>query len=174
MLTNRMALWIAAVLLLSSVTAAQIFKGKLSTPKQPTIIYNRVDVKNVTFEKASVDFVFIVDNPNSFGIDNVFADYELFLKDQSAGSGKDMKFKIAASGKSELKMPLDIVYLHVFKSAEGLTKAILGGQKSIPFRLQTKFKIDLKVKKFEIPVTATGEIPLPGIKSAPGTSVLPK
>ncbi len=174
MLARRIVICAATVLLSTSPIEAQIFKGKLSAPKEPTIKYDRVEIKKITFETANVDFVFIVDNPNSFGIDNVFADYELFLKEQSAGSGKDMRFKIAASGKSELKMPMDIVYLHVFKSAEELTKAILAGQKTIPFRLETKFKIDLKVKKFEIPVTAKGEIPLPELKANAGSNILAK
>jgi len=168
----RSLLYGTVVLSFVSFSSGQLLKGKLSTPKKPTITYDSVVVNSVTFEKANVDFIFTVDNPNSFGIDNVLVDYELFLKEQSAGSGKDMKFKVAASGKSPLKMPLDVVYLHVFKSAAELTKAIVAGQKTLPFRLETKFKLDLKVKKFEIPVTAKGEIPLPTASATPGTKGL--
>ncbi len=157
-----------------SVSIAQIVTGKPSSPKKPEITYEKVDVKNVLPDKVCVDFVFLVNNPNTFGIDNVFADYELFLKKQPAGSGKDMKFDIAAAGKSELKMPMEILYSHAFKSSEELTKAVLSGQKTIPFRLETKFKIPLGILRVEIPVTATGDLPLPEIRSTPTGKALPK
>lgn len=157
-----------------SISYAKFPKNFLSVPKKPTIVYNRVDVKNVTMEKTNVDFVFIVDNPNPFGIENVYADYELFLKGNSTATGKDMKFTIPGNGKSELKLPLEIKYLKVFKSAEELTKTILGGAKTIPFKLEIKFKIDLKGIKFVIPITAHGEIPLPKIESLPKTVLQPK
>jgi len=146
---------------------AQFPKGKLAPPKKPSIVYNRVDIKQVTMEKTLVEFVYIVDNPNSFGIDNVLADYELFLKGNSTAVGKDMKFTIPGNGKSELKLPLEINYVNVFKSAEELTKSILGGAKTIPFRLDITFKIDMKMLKFNIPISAEGELPLPEAKDAP-------
>jgi len=157
-----------------SVVNAQLLKGKLSAPKKPTIVYDHVDVKKVTMEKTDVEFVFIVDNPNTFGIDDVLADYELFLKGNSTATGKDMKFTIPANGKSELKLPMEINYVHVFKSAEELTKAVLGGAKTIPFRLDITFKIDLKVTKFDIPITAEGELPLPEVNPAPSAPKVDK
>ena len=149
-----------------SVSFAQFPKMKLSQPKKPSINYDRADVKSVTMEKTLVEFVYIVDNPNSFGIDNVLADYELFLKGNSTAVGKDMKFTIPGNGKSELRLPLEINYVNVFKSAEELTKSILGGAKTIPFRLDITFHIDLKVFKFDIPISAEGELPLPEVKPA--------
>lgn len=114
-----------------------------------------------------MEFVYLVDNPNSFGIDDVFIGYELFLKGQNAGSVKDMKVSIAASGKSELKIPMDIAYKDAFKSIEELTKAILAGRRTIPFRLETMFKIQIGLLRVQKPVTATGEIPLPEPKQIP-------
>ena len=67
---------------------AQLPKGKLSPPKKPTIVFDSVEIKSVTMEKTDVVFVYIVDNPNSFAIDNVLADYELFLKGNGTGSRK--------------------------------------------------------------------------------------
>ena len=72
MSNSRTVLSVAALLIVCSTSGAQIFKHKLAAPKEPTITYNRVEVKKVTFQKASVDFVFVVDNPNSFGIDRSF------------------------------------------------------------------------------------------------------
>ncbi len=164
---NNSFLKIAVLLLLCTVSVvyAQFPKWKLSPPKKPTVVYDHVDIKNVTMEKTEIEFVYIVDNPNSFGIDNVLADYELFLKGNSTAVGKDMKFTIPGNGKSEFKLPLEINYVNAFKSIEELTKSILGGAKTIPFRLDITFKIDLKVLKFEIPISAEGELPLPEVKT---------
>ncbi|MEI7907287.1 MAG: LEA type 2 family protein, partial [Bacteroidota bacterium] len=80
--------------------------------------------------------------------------------------GKDMKFTIPASGKSELKLPLEINYVNVFKSAAELTKAVLGGEKTIHFKMDILFKINWKVLKFNVPISAEGELPLPEVKPA--------
>ena len=154
-----------------SMVYAQLPKGKLSPPKKPTIVFDSVEIKSVTMEKTDVVFVYIVDNPNSFAIDNVLADYELFLKGNSTAVGKDVKFTIPASSKSKLNLPLEINYVHVFKSAEELTKAILGGAKTIPFQLDITFKIDLKGLKFKIPISTKGELPLPEGKATPDLKV---
>lgn len=152
--------------LLFGIAFGQFPKVKIAAPQKPTIVYDRVDVKSVTMEKTEIEFVYIVDNPNSVGIDGVLADYELFLKGNSTAVGKDMKFTIPAGGKSELKLPLEINYVNVFKSAADLTKAVLGGEKTIPFKMDILFKIDWKVLKFNVPITAEGELPLPEVKPA--------
>lgn len=175
MTSKRFGLFLAVLLLSSAALFAQFPKMKIAPPQKPTIVYDRVDIKSVTMEKTEIEFVYIVDNPNSVGIDGVLADYELFLKGNSTATGKDMKFTIAAGGKSELKLPLEINYVNVFKSAAELTKAVLGGEKTIPFKMDILFKIDWKVLKFNVPITAEGELPLPEIKpSAPAPADIKK
>jgi LEA14-like dessication related protein len=145
---------------------AQLPKIKLSTPKKPTVVYDRMDVKAIKAKKAEVEFVYMVENPNAFGVDHVKADYELFLKGKSAAKGKDVNFTIPANTKQEFKLPLEINYLDAFESAGALSKAILSGKKSIPFQMDMTFKIEVKILKFEVPVTAKGDLPLPNAKSA--------
>ena len=162
------------LLFLSALSSAQLSKMKLAPPKKPTIEYDRVDVKSVSMEKTDVEFVYKVDNPNSVGIDGVLADYELFLKGNSTATGKDMKFTIPANGKSELKIPLEINYAKVFNSAEELTKSIMGGAKTVHFKMDILFKINWNVLKFNIPISAEGELPLPEIKTTPKVNVKKK
>jgi len=144
---------------------AQLPKLKLSAPKKPTVVYDRMDVKSIKAKKVKVEFVYIVDNPNSFGVDHIKADYELFLKGKPTAKGKDVKFTIPAKTKQEFRLPLEINYLDAFKSAGALTKAIAGGKKSIPFKMDITFKIKVKVLKFDVPITAKGDLPLPKAKS---------
>ncbi len=98
MTSKRFGLFLAVLLLSSAALFAQFPKMKIAPPQKPTIVYDRVDIKSVTMEKTEIEFVYIVDNPNSVGIDGVLADYELFLKGNSTATGKDMKFTIAAGG----------------------------------------------------------------------------
>lgn len=138
-----------------------------SALKTPEITYDRFEVKRITLDKADVDFIFIVNNPNPLGLDDITADYELFLKGQSTAQGKDIKFAVKPNSKSEIRLPAEISYIKAFKSAEILTEAVVSGQKSVPFTLNTVFKIDVKVATFSIPVTSKGDLPLPEFKVNP-------
>lgn len=144
---------------------AQLPKLKLSAPKKPEVVYDRMDVKSIKAKKAKVEFVYIVDNPNSFGVDHIKADYELLLKGKSAAKGKDVTFTIPAKTKQEFKLPLEINYLDAFESAGMLAKTIAKGKKSIPFQMDITFKIEVKPLKFDVPITTKGDLPLPKAKA---------
>jgi len=88
-----------------------------STFKAPEIAYDRFEVKRIMLDKADVDFIFIVNNPNALGLDDISTDYELFLKDQSTAQGKDVKFSIKPNSKSEIRLPAEISYIKAFRSA---------------------------------------------------------
>ncbi len=140
--------------------------------KKPEITYKKVDVKQVTFRDTKVEFVYSVDNPNPVGLQNISVDYELYLGVTSRPSsgtaptaaGKNVKFNVKAKSVSEFRLPMTINYEAFFKSAEKLTKIILGGQKTIPFVLETRFTLNLKILKFSIPVEVKGQLPLPEVK----------
>ena len=132
-----------------------------SNLKKPEITYDRFEVKRIAPDKTEVEFIFILNNPNPLGLDNISADYELFLKGQSTAQSKDVKLSVKPNSKSEIRLPAEINYIKAFKSAEILTEAVIRGQKSIPFTLNAVFKIDVKLSTFKIPVTAKGDLPLP-------------
>jgi LEA14-like dessication related protein len=142
---------------------------------KPTVTYDRVEVKRITFEKAHVEFVFLVDNPNPLGLDHLLLDYELFLKGKSAASGRGMKFAVKPKGRSELRLPGEIDYIRLFTSGELLTRAITRGERHIPFTLQGTFRSDVKMLKYAQPIKAEGVLPLPehGGRPAPGPAQRP-
>jgi hypothetical protein len=127
----------------------------------PENTYDRFEVKRLAPDKTEVEFIFILNNPNPLGLDNISAGYELFLKGQSTAQGKDVKFSAKPNSRSEIRLPADINYIKAFKSAEILAEAVIRGQKTIPFTLNAVFKIDVKSATFNIPVAAKGELPLP-------------
>ena len=174
MKSKQHAIAAGTVLLIGSVALLCSFSVGSLKPKEPTIKYEKVDVKKVSFKETKVEFVYSVENPNSIGLENVVADYELFLgaKDSPAEgtaptvSGKDVTFNIKAKDTSEFRLPMDLNYEGIFKSAAELTRIIVGGQKSIPFVLKTTFHLDLKILKFKIPIESKGELPLPEVSGS--------
>ncbi len=164
---NRSVLLAVVIsLFISQFAYGQAWKKlKAAAPKKPIVTYDRFEVVSTSFDKTVIDFVYIVDNPNAIGLDHIFVDYELFVKEQSMALGKDIKFQIKAKSKSELRLQAEFNYTKVFKSAAILAKTVIGGEKSVPFTIKTNFKVDLKLIKFNIPLTAEGDIPLPKIKT---------
>jgi LEA14-like dessication related protein len=162
---------LAICLLVILVGGVSLFalSAKLEKPK---ITYVKYEVKKVTFKDTKVDFIYSIDNPNPVGLKHISVDYALYLgyKEKPAntpptGTGRNVTFDVKAKGVSPFVLPLTINYEGFYKSAARLTKVILGGQKTIPFVLDTTFTLNLKILKFKIPVEAKGELPLPDVKN---------
>lgn len=151
--------------LVSSANAGWRDKVSSVSLKEPTVTFQEYKIKKSTQKYVDIDFMFIVDNPNPVGVNHVMLDYELFVKGNSAGSGKDMKLKIKSKAKTPLTIPLRVKYLDVFKSSKALTKAIVSGKKSIPFTFDLVCKLNLKLLKFSTLTKVEGEMPLPDAKS---------
>lgn len=148
------------LLLISSCSFDKLFMSVLEKPK---ITFDSVNIKNVTFEKTELDFIYIVDNPNKVGLDYVFMDYEVFLKDRSILKSTNMKYTIKANAETKVKVPIEINFVDFFHSIKNLTNAIIDGEKTIDYRMETKFRVNMKLLKFNIPVVKEGELPLPKI-----------
>jgi hypothetical protein len=150
------------------ILAAGIFCSFSAGLKKPVISYEKYVVKKVTIRDTKVNFVYSVDNPNPVGLKRVSADYEMYLwyreKPKNTppfGKVKNVKFDVKARAQSPFVLPMTINYEGFFKSSSRLAKAVLGGQKTVPFVLETTFTLNLKILKFRIPVEAKGELPLP-------------
>jgi LEA14-like dessication related protein len=141
--------------------------------QKPDIKYDKYEVKKITFRDTRVDFLYLIDNPNPVGLKNIMVDYKMYLgyKDSPAKgtpptmSGKDVKVDVKKKAVSVFRLPMTINYEGFFKSAKKLKEIIIGGQKTIPFVLQTTFKLNLNILKFDIPVEVKGELPLPELSA---------
>lgn len=147
---------------------------------EPKIRYEKFEVNKVTLQDTSVSFHYTVDNPNPLGLDNIGADYELWLGEKEVPqgqpatlSGKDVKFSVKAKSVSPFVLPMTVNYEGFFHSAGELAKVLATGQKTIPFTLKTVFHLDLTILKFSIPITTSGDLPLPEVSPVGGIT-LPK
>ncbi len=134
--------------------------------KKPTITYLRTEVTGVSLEKVKANVIFQAVNPNKVSLDMVSMDYQLFLEGSKALSGEGLKFNFLADSTTEFTVPVEVQYSSFFKTAENLTKAVLGGKKTASFTVKTVFIVDLTMITVEMPVNISGELPLPEI-SAP-------
>ncbi len=132
--------------------------------KKQEIKYLRTEVTKVTKEKVDANVVFRDVNHTSANLDNVSADYELFLEGQKVASGQNLKFNFKANDTTEFVIPVEAKYLDLFKTTENLAKAIINGKKTVKYQARTRVTINLMGVSLTIPVNAEGELPMPEIE----------
>lgn len=159
-MTVRLFAIVAAVLLIAGCSGLP--EGSL---KKPIINYKRTDVTGVSLEKVNANIILSAENPNDVSLDFVSMDYELFIEGEKVVKGDGLKFNFQAKATTEIAVPVEVQYVSIFKTAENLTKAVLGGRKTVAYEMRTVFHVDLKMITIPIPVTVKGELPLPEIKA---------
>ena len=132
--------------------------------KKQSVTYVRTDVTNLSTDKVNANVVFQEINRDSVSLDNVSANFDLFLEKQKVASGKDIKFNFKANDTTELVIPVEAKYLDLFKTTENLAKAEINGKKTVKFEVIVAVTITYKLASFTITVSGEGEWPLPEVK----------
>jgi LEA14-like dessication related protein len=121
----------------------------------PTVDFDRLDVKDLSFENISTDFVFVIDNPNPIDIDFARFDYSLSFGGIEWVSGDDPDgLTLEARGDSELALPVDLV----FQSLYEMVRAVRG-EDTIPFELTGSFGFDSPIGVIDLPYDVEGGFP---------------
>lgn len=143
---------VAGVLLLVSI----VYVGCSSLTdliKEPKVSLANLNIKDPTFEGATIVFGLLVENPNSvsLSIDNLVYDLELSGKALSSGELNEGA-SVPAKSSAVINVPIAFKYTDLFNSIAQLLK----DQKS-PYRLKGAAKIG----PFKIPFDQSGELVLP-------------
>ena len=120
----------------------------LSAFKNPTFDYKKYKIVAVGEKKVDVDLIFEATNPNNISIDSLFANYELFIKDKSFIKGKDLQLKLAANGKSEIRVPVEVYYKKILKSSGSAVTAIVNKEKTLPVAANIKIFGELEFTNY--------------------------
>lgn len=121
----------------------------------PSIAFDRLDVKDLTWDDVESDFVFKVDNPNPLSITLTRFDYTLSFKETEWLAGDDPDgLTLAADGSSDLALPAHIVFEELYNVVQA-TK----GEDDIPFRLKGSFGFDTPIGEVNLPYDADGSFP---------------
>lgn len=124
-------------------------------PFTPKVRFDRLQMKELDFQHADVDFVFAIDNPNPVNIGLESFSYDLALEEIPFLSGDDADgFDLAANGSSELALPLDLVFAEVFDVVQATR-----GADTIRFGLDGKLGFGTPAGAVQVPYRESGDFP---------------
>jgi len=157
-----------AALALGLAACTPMMKQTLDNQK-PKVSVVEQRITGLDFEKVSIAFGIKVDNPNPISIDVQGLDYDLKLDGHSFVSGKqDKQMQIAASGASQVELPLTMTFKEIEQGLSGLK-----GKDQVPYELNTGLLIKVPllgtvrydvVSKGMLPVPQLPRLSLQGLK----------
>jgi LEA14-like dessication related protein len=126
-------------------------------PYLPKLHFKKLDVKSVSWEKAKVDFVFNVDNPNPIKVHLASFAYDLGFEGTRVVEGSSARgLDLPANDAASVRIPVNLVYTDVYK----LVKATKG-KDDIGFRLQGHLGFDTPIGELKVPYDENGSFPAP-------------
>lgn len=124
-------------------------------PFLPEVSFERLDVRDLSFEEIGANFVFALENPNPVQIDLASFRYALSLEGIELLSGNnDDGVTLERAGRSELVLPLDLVFAELLDTIDATR-----GEDLVDFRLSGSFGFDTPVGRVTLPYDALGDFP---------------
>jgi LEA14-like dessication related protein len=121
----------------------------------PTVAFERLDLRSISWEDVDSDFVFSVHNPNPIDIDLARFDYALsFVGIEWVSGDNPDGLELLAEGTSEWALPMHIVFQDLYDLVQA-TK----GEDTIPFEIQGSFGFDTTIGDIDLPYNADGNFP---------------
>ncbi len=108
--TMKRTLLVLAVLSLTTLSGCAAIQGLLKGAfRKPTLSFKTARLSSASLSDATVDLVYEVNNPNSFGLDLASVDYSFFVEGKQVVAGKPKKgLSLKSKGKSELVFPANV------------------------------------------------------------------
>jgi LEA14-like dessication related protein len=126
-------------------------------PFTPKVSFQKLSIKKVSFTQADVDFVFSVQNPNPLQVKLSSFRYQLDLEGVKTLEGSDPNgLAIAASGSSDLSLPVSLVYQELYKTVQAVK-----GKDDIKFGLSGEFGFMTPAGEVKLPFKEEGSFPAP-------------
>ncbi len=124
--------------------------------QKPAVKVQKVKLKGLNFDKADLDFVLAVDNPNAVAIHLNGFDYSLLINNNEFLKGDQKKeTKIEARGSSTLDIPVSLTFKKLYRTYQSLKNA-----DSLHYTLKTGLLFNLPVLgNVRIPVQTSGKLP---------------
>jgi len=122
----------------------------------PTIHFDKLQVRKVSFEGADVDFVFQLTNPNPVRVKLSSFSYDLNLAgaDFLSGSSAD-GLELAPSRDTELRLPVSFGFADAIETGRAVA-----GQDVIPFVLSGDFGFDTPLGEVKVPFREADDLPV--------------
>ncbi|MFD2180424.1 LEA type 2 family protein [Veronia pacifica] len=119
--------------------------------KEPTAEYKSFNIRSVTAKKIALDVILEANNPNNVGLKNLFVDLDVSIEGKRLLKSVNSEIALNASGKSDIRLPIEIVYEELFNSAGAIAGNILRNDSSIP--VQLKYRLHGKPTMKDHPIS---------------------
>jgi len=125
-------------------------------PFLPKVKFDKLGVRDITFQQANVDFVFSIENPNPVNVSLASFTYALGFEETPLLSGDNLDgFELVAMGSSDLELPVDLVFADAWNTVQATR-----GEDEIGFGLDGKFGFDIpEMGEVQVPYDAGGSFP---------------
>ncbi len=121
----------------------------------PKVTFEKLDVRAISFEEISTDFLFNVANPNPVEIEMASFSYALDLEtiELFSGDNKD-GFVLPNRGDSELVLPVNLVFADAWNTVQATR-----GEDVVDFGLNGHFGFNTPLGEMRIPYDEAGDFP---------------
>jgi LEA14-like dessication related protein len=121
----------------------------------PKLRFDTLEVDNIDFQEANVDFVFQVDNPNPVEVELSSFSYALGLEDVPLlDGGNEDGFGLEAAGSSELRLPVNLGWQTTYETIQATR-----GKDTVGFALGGHFGFDTPLGEARLPYNEDGDFP---------------
>lgn len=161
MLMKRPLLVLVALSLATLTGCAALQSLLKGAFQQPRLTFKTAKLADASLSDATVDLVYEVENPNSFGLSLASVDYAFFVEGKQVVAGKPRNgLALKANGKSELVFPANVKFADIVPVVTTFLNKDVAS-----FKAQGSLGIKTPVGVISLPLQKEGTFPVPKIPS---------
>ncbi len=129
-----------------------------SSVQKPSFVFTKLHLRDISFETVTMDFEFLVNNPNDLGVSLNSLDYALDLDGKSVAKGtSNQGIELKARASAPVRLPLTIT----FKDFAENVATLFSTKPSVPYAISAGLGVATPVGPIRIPARHNGDLPLP-------------
>lgn len=152
----------SAVLLVTSALTGCASVGKVleGAFQRPEVAFQKLHLRDLSFEEVSLDFEFLVTNPNPVSVKLESLDYALAFDGKSLAQGTSAEpLRLEGKGSAPVRLPLTVRFVDFVDNLA----ILFSSRETVPYTLDAGFGLATPVGPIRVPVSNEGEVPLPKV-----------
>ncbi len=158
--TMKRAFLVLALLSFTTLSGCAAIQSLLKGAfKRPTLSFKTARLSSASLSDATVDLVYEVNNPNSFGLDLASVDYTFFVEGKQVVAGKPKKgLSLKSKGRSELVFPANVKFADIVPVVETFLN-----KDRAAFKAQGSVGIKTPIGVLNFPLSKEGTFEVPKV-----------
>lgn len=141
----------------SCATVNQVLRSNF---KEPKVDFRKLHLRDVSFEDVTMDFEFLVTNPNDVSVKLNSLDYALDIEGKSLAKGQtEQALRLKANGSAPVRLPLTVTFTDFVDNLA----TFFSSKETVPYAIAAGFGLDTPIGDIRLPVNNRGTVPLPKI-----------